>query len=438
MAGTRTFDYNAVSSVYNEIKKITTGSDSIKTILDKINNEYHNSVDVENEAVYGELGRQLLLDWDNTSSNFPNFVNNFENWSALIAKASGNYSEFENAIAGFKQDHMLGATSEAGRTTAYTNDGYYAHSIAMEDLDTLASYAQFHELTGATYVDTGMVSFAKKYKAWNAVEDILNVAAIVSAGFTVASYVKNVAGFTQAGTSTAGLSGNVGGFRGGISQAGASTAGKVGSHMANSGFWQRFASTGFGSKVANGTIHAANALGKTRFFLTHLSSYGGAGSSMLSASRLGITAAPVLATSSFSLLGEIASFTNYTPEYYLTGNYNVTKVVGDTEIINGEEYTFFGKTSSGVNLYVDNTDACNLLYKDANGALINVVNENNESATLNNIDVNSKIYINGSYVGTYDDIDYEVDEISPDIKDYNDKISNYADSLLNNTEEGGI
>ncbi len=154
----RKFDYNAVSDVYNEIKRITTGSDSIKTLLDNINRDYRNMVDVEGEAVYGELGRQLLLDWDNTSSNFPNFVNNFENWSALIAHASGNYSEFENAIAGFKQDHMLGATSEAGRTTAYTNDGYYS-TYTQDMVDTAALLAgDFRAFNGIGYFDTNMVA----------------------------------------------------------------------------------------------------------------------------------------------------------------------------------------------------------------------------------------------------------------------------------------
>ena len=73
----RKFDYNSVGVVYNSMKNI---NDNIKTLLIETDNEVHNKVDVSEEAIFGDLGNQLLLSWDNISSNFPNFVDNFENY----------------------------------------------------------------------------------------------------------------------------------------------------------------------------------------------------------------------------------------------------------------------------------------------------------------------------------------------------------------------
>lgn len=172
MAGTRKFDYNAVSNVYSEIKKIITGSDdSIKTILDNINRDCHNMVDVEEEAVYGDLGKQLLLDWDNTSSNFPNFVNNFDNWSALIAQASGNYSAFEDKIAGFNRGNPLGATS-GGIETAYVNASpyrLYKEANFDEYNYSLANMNNLYTITGVEYVCTDTASLLKTQKIVNTI-----------------------------------------------------------------------------------------------------------------------------------------------------------------------------------------------------------------------------------------------------------------------------
>ena len=54
-------------------------NDNIKNLLNDTNTEVHNRVEVCEEAIYGDLGNQLLLSWDNISSNFPNFMDNFEN-----------------------------------------------------------------------------------------------------------------------------------------------------------------------------------------------------------------------------------------------------------------------------------------------------------------------------------------------------------------------
>lgn len=166
----RTFKYEEVSNCYNQIKKIVgdkNQSDSIAGVLDKINTVMHDQVNSgyeDEDAVYGELGKQLLLDWDNTSSNFPNFITNFNNWSALIASAGNNYLEFESKISEYKGNHSLGATSEAGRTTAYTNDGYYA-TYTQDVVDTAAlSVGSYRAYNGIGYFDTNMVALEEQRK----------------------------------------------------------------------------------------------------------------------------------------------------------------------------------------------------------------------------------------------------------------------------------
>ena len=80
----RKFDYENVSNVYKNMTSIIgdeADSSSLVGILTSIDRDYKEYVNVEDEAIYGDLGSQLLLDWENTSSNFPNFVENFNNWT---------------------------------------------------------------------------------------------------------------------------------------------------------------------------------------------------------------------------------------------------------------------------------------------------------------------------------------------------------------------
>jgi hypothetical protein len=88
----RKFDYNAVKDVYGGMKSI---NEQIKTLLTESDSEVKDKVSVVDEALYGDLGAQMLLNWENISSNFPSFMDNFDNWAALVSKASGNYQQFE-------------------------------------------------------------------------------------------------------------------------------------------------------------------------------------------------------------------------------------------------------------------------------------------------------------------------------------------------------
>lgn len=197
----RKFDYNNVGTVYNQMKNI---NDNIKTLLTDTDNEVHNKVDVCEEAIYGDLGNQLLLSWDNISSNFPNFMDNFENWSALVAKASGDYSQFEADVAAFKNANPLGVTS-AGATQGAVATSSYNNSLTAEEIAELDVATFFYEPTGATYIDTGMVEYAKQHKTMNIVGDVLNVVSIALSVVQVGSAVKAASSVVQAGAKTTAL-----------------------------------------------------------------------------------------------------------------------------------------------------------------------------------------------------------------------------------------
>ena len=187
----RKFDYNNVSTVYQNMKKITGDAgdgESIAGILHKIDEEVHNKVDVSEEAIFGDLGKQMLLDWDNTSANFDNFVTNFSNWSTLIAQSAGNYAQFEQDIAGFRQENPLGVTS-GGITDAYTNTGYYS-TYDQAYVDSAASLVgTFVSYNGLGYIDTNMVALEEQRKTnakWafgiQAVSTILSVVGLKGSG----------------------------------------------------------------------------------------------------------------------------------------------------------------------------------------------------------------------------------------------------------------
>lgn len=162
---TRTFDYAAVSSFYQEMNSINA---DIADILTKIDKEVKDKVDVSEEAIFGDLGKQMLLDWDNTSANFDNFVNKFNNWSTLVTQAAGDYSQFESDISGFKQLNPLGVTS-GGITDAYTNTGFYRqytednYSEYVTALSALKSLNNV-DLSGIFYGTTDSQAILTKHK----------------------------------------------------------------------------------------------------------------------------------------------------------------------------------------------------------------------------------------------------------------------------------
>lgn len=165
----RKFEYEAIAEIYKSMQTITgdsSSSDSIAGILHNINEDVHNSVGVCEESVYGDLGNQLLLDWDNTSSNFDNFVANFNNWSTVVAQAAGDYSKFEEGVKGFKEANPLGVTS-GGIKDAYTNTSFYHNYKTtnsqqyQNDMDELKS---LHAITGVEYACADSESLLKRHQ----------------------------------------------------------------------------------------------------------------------------------------------------------------------------------------------------------------------------------------------------------------------------------
>ena len=127
----RKFEYDKVAEAHGNMK---TATEAIRDTLVKINDEYSNKVNVVEQAIYGNLGGQLLMDWENVSSNFPSFYEKFGTWSLAVASTSGEYADFENRFSGFKsaieetkKSNPLGSgTAGAGRTENYISGGTYA------------------------------------------------------------------------------------------------------------------------------------------------------------------------------------------------------------------------------------------------------------------------------------------------------------------------
>lgn len=166
-----TFDYAHIGEIYKSMTEITgdAGSpDSIAGILELANKEMEAKCGVEEEAIFGPLANQLTLNWQNFSSNFPNFVANFNNWSTAVASASQDYTDFEDraktAVQEMRDSNPLGYAS-AGATSNFIENSYY-QQYNDEHLEQwvvdAANLGNLYVLTAADYTDTGMVA---KYQA---------------------------------------------------------------------------------------------------------------------------------------------------------------------------------------------------------------------------------------------------------------------------------
>ena len=93
------FEYQEVQGHY---KSMVSNANAVGDDLTAIDREYKKVVNVEFEAIFGELGQVLLDDWNNVSSNFPKFLEKFEDWSVAVASTAGEYSSFEERFKEFK------------------------------------------------------------------------------------------------------------------------------------------------------------------------------------------------------------------------------------------------------------------------------------------------------------------------------------------------
>lgn len=188
MSNTRIFNYQEITNIYNQMNQIIGDNSDPSTIaglLYKIDEDYHEVVNGpvgEDElALRGDLAKQLLNNWENTAGSFPAFVENFSSWSTLVAQTAGDYSAFEEQVRGIRSNNPLGWNT-GGIQNGYVASSSYTNSFTDEQLDEAAAGIKMYDLVGAYYVDTGMVSYAKKQAFWNGFGDVLSVVGIVASG----------------------------------------------------------------------------------------------------------------------------------------------------------------------------------------------------------------------------------------------------------------
>lgn len=143
-----TFNYAEIESIHSKMKKITGSAgdtESIAGILDKIDKDVLASVESDEDALFGPLGEHVESVWTNVAAPFNTFVDNFGNWSAIVSQASGNYTQFETDIAGFRQENSLGVGYKGTNTNAvnssyykqYSNDNLAQYNSAVANLSPL-------------------------------------------------------------------------------------------------------------------------------------------------------------------------------------------------------------------------------------------------------------------------------------------------------------
>lgn len=451
MAETK-FDYNSVSNVYGQMKNI---NENIKTLFNDIDKEMENKIQVEDEAVFGELGAQLLLSWDNISGCFPEFVDNFDNWSYLVAAASGDYSQFEQDVQAFKNANPLGVKS-GGRQNSFIADSQFANALTQQELDDYASQAQFYQLTGATYIDTGMVSYLKKQDIMEGIGLALDFATIVGGTVSVCRYAKihgpllkwrgshsvKLKDGSVISPSSSFDKRSITAIRKEVGAGRVNAISKFqGSKFYNSKFYQSFRNTKLGNKIAfnfeKGIFYGGGRAAYMKNLLSTKPTLASAGAKLThSMSQMGGSRALAYTFNTLNTGANVAyirnTIANQGPAATGTG---FAVMAGDQVTVNGSSYNFVGQSSSGTNVYADASGK--LVYDKGDGTVgtVNVKGSNGSyvAATMNNVDDDSELSINGASLGTYDsfsmvidgtpteDFDGYYDNLSSNISDINER-----------------
>lgn len=420
MSNSRVFDYTEISNLYNQMKTITgdkSDPTSIAGILEQINIDYtdvvHGVVGEDEMAIFGELGQQMLLNWENTSANFPNFVENFDAWSTLVAQAAGDYSQFEQQVQGIRTASPLGWAS-GGMQDSFITNSVYANALTEQEIADLAAQSQFYQLTGAEYIDTGMVSFLNKSDIWEGIELALDVATIVTAGFSVAKYVKGVTSLTTAGNArtltTAG--GTV------ISSANPSSITALRSSLSGT--------SGFGkAKEFLKILTSTNKAGKFRALVTTTTDAAGAATVLSMASMLNPAAAGY-AAAGYGAAKLINKVIPVAPEQ--TGTVFATQSYGDVVKIGGTDYEFLGQSANGTNLYTDVNG--NVVYDTGNNAVSPVTYNNNGTmtpVTIGNLTEETEMVAGNDTVGQFGTLTVGI--VTEDFDGYYDTLDTNMDRL---------
>ena len=380
----RVFDYTEINRIYGEMNKITGDPGDPTTIaglLKKIDDDYHEVVEgpaSENDmALLGDLGKQMLLNWENTSATFPNFVENFDAWSTVVAQAAGDYSKFEQEVQGIRSNNPLGWNS-GGITDSYIATSSYADALTEDEIAVYASYSQMLALTNATYVDTGMVAFAKEYKKANIIDDVLTLGTALTLG--TSSVIAMKGAFSAGGALAAKMdaAGNV--LRSGVGY----------NKFVMSGLGHKIFGTTVGKAVLGGTMTGAWGVGAAAGYL-------GAGGALIAAGGGGAAIA--------GAAGGLAA-AHIVDKLVPDNKFNFTdtsiKAQGTDVTINGQDYKYYGHTSNGTQiLYNQNGD---LVYQASDGSVARVGLINGGIANINNVDEETELVIQGTHAGREKDL----------------------------------
>ena len=372
------FDYAGMAEKYKEFTTIVGSagdSTSIAGILNDTNQDVTDYVDVLDQAIFGDLGKQLKMDWDNFSSDFPKFVEMFDSWAAYVSAAAGDYSKAEADIASFNKEHPLGFASPEGMTQGYVQTGFYSQAYSSEDIQALRDMAQFYELTGATYVDTGMVAFAKRNAWYNGITDTLSLAGAVLGG---ASIFKGISTYIAAANSSGTIFANAD-----------AAALKMASQSVPGGFgWENLA-----TRVGSGSVPWATRAWQTlkingAFWGTaakDVFTLPAANIAFKFATRTpgvvglaGTGAAATVASDFGTLVGA-----TYNPAKYMKGADYLDAWSGYNYRIGSQDYTYIADTPGGKSIYTDNGGN---LFQIENGQAIPVTNGSGGTANVTDFD----------------------------------------------------
>ena len=403
------FDYNSVGTIYNQMKSI---NDNIKTLLTDTDAQVRSRVDVCDEAIFGDLGNQLLLSWDNMSSDFPMFVDNFENWSALVAKASGDYSQFEADMAAFNNANPLGVNSAGAQYGAVATSDYN-NSFTTEEIANLDAYTMFYEPTGATYIDTGMVEFAKKHKVYNIVTDALNIVSIAASGVAAFKVVKGGAAFLKTGVGAGKLT---------VHQTLKGQAARAAKGLTGIKYATKYAGTYAKILLKGGKTSAKIATGFWK-------SIGNAAKGASAFAAVG-AGSGIMSTIAYKTGAQ------YQADKYMTGS-SASLRAGQGVVINNQDYCFIGSTPGGQRLFTDPSGKIHYMDQNQNVIPVNVTNSNGKTsaATIESMDENFTMNVGGETITQNTELSQY------DGKNYRNIVSNanqYMDSVYERINQNSV
>lgn len=81
--------------VEEKLSSFNTSCDSLYNALKEMDEIISASVSVSSGAIYGNLGKKLLRDWDNNCSRFLNFKGVFDDWRNTAVDVVAINDEFE-------------------------------------------------------------------------------------------------------------------------------------------------------------------------------------------------------------------------------------------------------------------------------------------------------------------------------------------------------